>query len=140
MVYYLNEIVVYKDINAKEKYIISVDPSEGYGKALLLDPYFKVYKGKSYIQSNEDIRFYLKDGHADKHNDGKKLLKVNNDLIDFIADILKSPCTNNEYTNLNIYDAIWKVLNDYAKSNHYKIIDYIPIETFLENFYAKNYK
>ena len=133
----LNEHVVYKNPN-KDKYFISIDFSTGYGKALALDPYFKVYKGKSYTQSDEDVRFYLKDGHSDKHDDGKKLLKVNDRLLDDISRMLRSKTTDNRYGDISTYDAIWKVIENYAKTNNCKSLEYVPIDIFLEMMYDKN--
>lgn len=134
-----NNIVVYKN-SEKEKYFITIDFSSGYGRALVMDPYFKVYKGKSYTQAKEDVRFYLRDGHADKHDDGKKLLKVTNDLIDNVSRILQSNTTNKSFGLITVYDCIWKLIDDYAKSNNCKSLDYIPLDIFLENLYEKNYK
>ena len=137
----INEVVVYKSTNSdNDKYIIAIEFSESYGKGLAIDPYFKVYEGKSYTQAKSDIRFYLRDGHADKHTDGKKKLAVTNELVDFVAETLKSNCKVKGFEYMTVYDAIWKVIMDYAKPRNYPYLNYIPIDEFLRNFYAKNYR
>ena len=132
----LNEDVVY---NAnKDKYIIAIDPSPTYRKALLKDPYFKVYEGNSYRTAERDIRFHIKDGLSDKHKDGKKELKVTNKLIDWIAETMSKPTTLKKYSGITVYDAIWKVLYECASSD--PIIEYVPLDEFLRRLYEKNYK
>ena len=131
----INEENFYEDGN----YIIGLDDSSSREYGLVKDPYIKIFKGKNRGSSRSDIRIRLKDGTSIIHNDGKDNLELNSNMKKMIIKAINGNCTIGKYKGLPVWDSIWEHLRILSIAHNTSIgIDYISLDTFIENFKRNN--
>ena len=124
----LTEDSIYK--NPNEKYSITIDIGYGRESGFLLNPYFKLYNAADFKKATKIARIELLTGKCISH-DGLPLLKVNSSIIKWIINTLNAFSTNKKYSDLSVYDAMWKFIYDSADQYSLKHANKINIDDFI---------
>lgn len=118
----IHEIKIYNgSMRTKVKkcrnYTIGIDITNGRASTMNGNPYFKIYSG-TYGNSNKSARIDMRTGEQIIHRDGKENLEITVDILDWLDEVFDYQCTNNEYSNYSVYEALWA----FASSRGYNSI------------------
>lgn len=122
----LDEICLYRE----DGYSLHIDPTITQNKGFSLSPYVKVYDNESYTKAKYSARIELDDGHVVYHKDGKKNLKVTDDIANKTEDLVNNGvCNNGSYEGQKIIDIINNIMPGlYTDYTHIDSVD-------LSNYY-----
>lgn len=115
----VNEDSMYK--NKNDSYCITIDIGIGRESAFLMDPYIKIYNSNDFRRATGIARLSLIDGHIVRHDKAyPPTIKVNSSMKKWIISSLQKKSTNKKYSNLSVYNAIWKFIYDTGKNYNLK--------------------
>ena len=122
----INEIKVYDGsmrtkVKTCRKYTIGIDITDGRMSTMNDNPYFKIYSG-TYSKSNDSARIDMRTGEQIFHKDGKNPLRITKDILNWLDEVFDYQCTNNEYSNYSVYEALWA----FASSRGYNSNTMVP--------------
>ena len=129
-VFIFNEDAIYKNNN--DKYCITIDIGFGRESGFLLNPYMKLYNALNIKKATKVARIELLSGKSISH-EGLPLLKINSSIIKWIVNALLLNSTNKKYSNMTVYDAIWRFIYDTADQYNLEHVNKPNINDFINN-------